>query len=146
MNDTTLLKIIGVEAVKRIQRRIRDNRVKPKTQKAGKGITLIHNGNLANSITSRVEGQKVKIGTNVPYARIHHEGGTIKQKITQKQRSFFWAKYYESDKKDDKWKGAALAKELNIKIPKRPYMFLDEADNEHIVAVAKIYLKKELEK
>ena len=62
----------------------------------------------------------VEIGTNVPYARIHEEGGTITQPRSQKQRRFFWAMYYKT--KDEKFKYAALsAKPLTINIPARPY-------------------------
>lgn len=62
----------------------------------------------------------VEIGTNVPYARIHEEGGTITQPRSQKQRRFFWAKFYET--KDVRFKYAALSnKPLTIRIPARPY-------------------------
>lgn len=62
----------------------------------------------------------VTIGTKVPYAQIHEEGGTISQPRSQKQRRFFWAMYYQT--KDEKFKFAAISpKPLTIRIPARPY-------------------------
>ena len=62
----------------------------------------------------------VEIGTKVPYAAIHEEGGTITQPRSQKQRRFFWAMFYKTG--DEKFKYAALStKPLTIRIPARPY-------------------------
>jgi phage gpG-like protein len=71
-------------------------------------------------VTQRGTIYGVQIGTNVPYARIHEEGGTIVQPRSPKQRRFFWAKFYET--KDVRVKYAALStKPLTINIPARPY-------------------------
>ena len=79
------------------------------------------------------------VGTNVPYAAIHNNGGTIK--VTAKMRGFFWFKCREAQgarakKKDgahrndtrnrklnaeaEMWKALALSKQ--IKIPKRQFI------------------------
>lgn len=93
---------------------------------------------------------KIVIGTAVPYAKIHNEGGTISIPITEAMRNFFWAKYYEqtgkatkltpkanrrirpkrterlnTDKSSaQKWKNLALTKKqtLTITMPKRKFM------------------------
>ena len=44
-------------------------------RKVGKEKTLIVSGNLMNSITSQVEGDKLVVGSNLVYARIHQKGG-----------------------------------------------------------------------
>jgi phage gpG-like protein len=81
-------------------------------------------------------GFSVTIGTDKTYAKVHNEGGEINQTVTDKQRGFFWAMYYQTKKAGDKsrkhkerlsdeaevWKSMALAKTLHIKIPKRQFM------------------------
>ncbi len=47
--------------------------------KAGHGKILMWSGNLARSIAFVVKGKSVVVGTNVPYARIHNEGGVIER-------------------------------------------------------------------
>lgn len=64
-------------------------------------------------------GAEVEYGTNVPYARIHEEGGTIQQNVTAKQRRFFWAMYMQSQ--NTMYRAMAMSNTLKIKIPKRPY-------------------------
>jgi len=109
-------------------------------KKAG-GKMLIEKGNLLSGITQSVSGTKVMvyvIGVAAKYAEIHNTGGTIT--VTPKMRKFFWAKYYEFNKKivlkkDGKthtkasiainavaeyYKNLALAKKLVI--PKRKFI------------------------
>lgn len=97
---------------------------------------LIQSGNLRRSIRAIKRNEAmVSVGTYVPYAKIHNEGGEIAQKPTAKQRRFFWAKWFasgEKDERDDNWKGAALAKEINIKIPKRQFIGKSETLDDDI--------------
>ena len=51
--------------------------------KKAEGKTLVKSGILAGSIKSKAYGNRAEVGTNVPYAAIHHAGGTIKaHKVT----------------------------------------------------------------
>ena len=90
--------------------------------------TLVKSGDLRRSIKASVSGPRsITLSTDVPYAEIHNEGGTITQAVTQKQSGFFWAKYYEATERKDiataqRWKRMALSKSLNITIPKRQFM------------------------
>jgi Phage virion morphogenesis family. len=146
----TLSQIIGRAAVQRIQRRIRENKITPRTDKSNKkgqkGTTLIESKTLVNKLTyltqNTTDGSVIKIGSNLDYAQIQHEGGTITQKITKKMRSFFWAKFY--DTKVEKWKFIAMSKGgiINIKIPARPYLFLDADDQNYIAHIALEYINK----
>lgn len=45
--------------------------------KAGHSKILMWSGSLARSLTFQVKGKAVVLGTNVPYGRIHQEGGVI---------------------------------------------------------------------
>jgi phage gpG-like protein len=62
-----------------------------------KGTLLMVSGALRRSIQARVQGNSIVFTSNVPYAGIHNEGGTIT--ITPKMKKFFWAKYYETSGK-----------------------------------------------
>jgi phage gpG-like protein len=137
---------IGAIAVQSIKSRIRRNQIKPKTDKTNKkgqkGTTLIESARLLNSISYKIVSDTIVVGTNLAYARIHHEGGNIKQTITDKMKKYFWAKFYET--KIEKWKFMALSKQgmLNIHIPARPYLFLDDDDEKSITKVALTYMEK----
>lgn len=82
---------------------------------------LVKGGHLKRSIRILRQGkQSVTVGSNLPYAGIHNEGGKIEQTITPKQRAFFWAKFEETD--NDMWKRMALSKKLKIRIPRRQFL------------------------
>ena len=112
---------------------------------------------------------KVTIFTDVVYATIHNEGGTVHPRITPKMRRFAWAKYYElgggaqsarkgakgADKRKSgrpagkvvpeeamKWKRLALTKKqtLTINIPKRQFM----GHSEELDAALAAYVEKEV--
>jgi len=64
----------------------------------------------------------------VKYAQAHNEGAKITQKVTARQRRYFWAMYYKHSKRRggskqaDAWKAMALAQTITIKMPKRQFM------------------------
>lgn len=81
MIENDILRLIGALTVRQIQARIRTGKVSPGTNKAG--TTLFDRGKLYRSIKSRAGKNEVVISAgekDVPYARIQHEGGTIKPK------------------------------------------------------------------
>lgn len=67
---------------------------------------------------------------NKSYAAIQERGGTVRQKVSSKQKKYFFAKYYETKK--DVWRAMALSEFLKIRIKARPYLkpaldkFVDE--------------------
>lgn len=65
----------------------------------------------------KVNQYRVDIRVGVIYGAVH-EFGLEKQKITDKQRRFFWAMYAQT--KDDMWKALALSETYTI--PARPYL------------------------
>lgn len=87
---------------------------------------LIETGNMRVSTTARPDviarNPSVVIGPTVNYAAIHEFGGTVKPTVTPKMRRFAWAMFRKT--KESMWKGLALTKkkQLNIRIPARPYM------------------------
>lgn len=107
----TLPTIVGNEAVNAFQDNIKqgiDINGNPFKKRAGdfeqnKGRTpLTQRGNLRRSIRiTRKTPQSVVIGSSLPYAKIHNEGGKII--VTEKMRKFFWAKVFEAEKKAGKF-------------------------------------------
>lgn len=106
---------------------------------AGRGPLLSSRQVLYKSIAYSPERGSVTIYSNVKYAAIHNEGGTVitHPRITPKLRRFAWAKYYEAGggKSGSKgketgdaamWKAMALTKKTTLtvksKIPQRRFM------------------------
>lgn len=50
-----------------------------KTRRLDSRPALIDKGRLSRSIAYRIEGNKIFVGTNVPYAKVHNEGGVSTQ-------------------------------------------------------------------
>jgi len=101
--------------------------------KSGGETPLVGSGKLMRSLREYygIEWAEVVAGEQLPYAAIHQHGGIIHQDVTEKQRKFFWARWYDTG--DEMWKRMALSNELNIIIPRRPYMVLQEQDIEEIL-------------
>lgn len=95
------------------------------------GLLMSSRQNLYGSIYYRPDDYRVTVGTEVPYAAIHNEGGDII--VTARMKRFFWAKYRETNggswkrnaKNDEAefWKTLALKKVGSvIHIPKRKFI------------------------
>ena len=80
------------------------------------------------------------IATDVPYAEIHNNGGTIHQQVTAKQKAYFWAMFKRT--KNDMWKRMALSSELHIQIPQRKFMGESTDLNEEILQEFQANIKK----
>lgn len=90
--------------------------------KEGRGILTGDSSRLKRSIgVIRATSTEIVIGTrDVAYGQIHNEGGKINQRVTNRQRAFFWAKYKASG--NPLYKRMALASKLEIRIPRRKFM------------------------
>lgn len=71
---------------------------------------------LRDSVKSKSNSGSIEFYSDLPYSKIHNEGGIIK--ISEKQRGKFWRLYRDTG--NAKWKAMALSKEL--KIPQRQYI------------------------
>lgn len=108
------------------------------------GTLLSKRQHLFRSIGHTPTARGAIIYNNVPYAKIHNEGGDIDQNIpiTPKMRKWAWYMYYKSNgiKKGkrgkativsnpvaDKYKALALTKKKvihrTVRIPKRPFLY-----------------------
>lgn len=105
---------------------------KRKYDDSGRAI-LVKSGKLQRSIKGKINGMSLSFGPdgNVPYARLHNEGGVIT--VTIKMKKYFWAQYIRvtggvktnmplSDRATF-FKAMALKKVgTQIKIPKRQFI------------------------
>lgn len=107
-----------------------------------KGAALLKkSGALQRNLRYRTSGNRTAIISDLPYSRIHNDGGKIP--ITSKMRRFFWAKYYEAYGKvtfniktrevtkpggrhnadAEIWKALALTKKTHLDVPARPFIY-----------------------
>ena len=92
-----------------------------------RGSLMARNNNLRRSLQSKVDGDKIRYSSSLPYASIHNEGGEIK--VTAKMKKYFWAKYYEAGGSKSKNIEASQFKALalmpigkKMKIPERRFI------------------------
>lgn len=158
MADQKLLKLVGTLALKKIKTRIRNNKVKPTTPKKT-GKTLIQSAKLLNSLNKKVHADRVVLGSSLKYARIHHEGGIIKPRKSKylaipltpaakakSPRDFegtFIAKNCIMKKIDGKIVALYVLKK-RVKIPARPFMFLNTNDKNSIIDCVAGYYRDKL--
>lgn len=156
-------RIAGRLAERQIKRRISSGRIVPPTQKKG-GRTLVRHSHLLKSIKYRVEGNTAVISAgnaNIPYARIHHEGGVIKPvraqylaiPLTAKAALYnardypgetFVSKGMIFEKEEGKKKPTPLyVLKRSVTMPARPYMFLDSDDMRIIQRAIEEQMQKE---
>ncbi len=96
----------------------KDNEGKGRSLLIGKG-----GGHLRRDIrVVRETRDHVIVGTELPYARIHNQGGTTHPRVSDRMRGWAWAMYKATGK--GKYKGIATTKKerLTVKIPKRQFM------------------------
>ncbi len=173
IQDKELLEAIGGRIKKNIKDRIRHNQIKPATKNKEKGkATLTDTNNLFEGIIYEIKDDSIHIGVDlnlVSYARIHQEGGTIvpqkakylaiplcpEAKIAkspnniklEEGESTFIAKsiIFKNYGKKKKYKIKPLYKlEKSVKIPARPYLFIDDRDKTQIENIVTNYYDKKI--
>lgn len=93
--------------------------------KAEGGRTLVDRGHLRDSITHRVEGTAVRVGTNRVYGGIHQFGGVIEGK---------------SGPLKFRTPGGGFATVKSVEIPARPYLGLSEVDRAEATVILEEHL------
>ena len=154
MNLAPLLNQLGVIVTRDIRRRIRDGQVTPGSR--GGGTTLVRSAKLVNSITHAVEDDRVVVGTNLRYARIHHFGGIIRPrtakylaipltKAASAKKPREWENTFVSKgvifrKMEDGNTEALYALKKEVVMPARPYMFISDTTRTSIEKAAAAWL------
>lgn len=90
------------------------------------GQTLRDTGRLANSITHRTSADYVEVGTDVFYAAMMHEGGTISAT----------GGGYLKFKVGNRW-----ANKKSVTIPARPFLGLDSDGEQEIISIIDQFLE-----
>lgn len=140
-------KVFGVEAVDHFKEGFQNegftdkSLVKWETRKSKRSggtnsqKVLSKSGDLADSITFRVEENATIIYSDKVYAQIHNEGGKIT--VTYQMRRYFWAEWHNAKEAgetemQDQWKAFALSQTIEIK--QRKFMGESQALNQKIIA------------
>jgi len=168
---------IAQHIVSKSIKRIKDGEIKPPTseftlslrRKSG-GKTLQDTGRLRNSLTYKIEGNKIKIGSNVCYAKIHQFGGVIKAKNARtlcipatketkrlseikgvkgaleelKNRGWYiwFTPHAIMGRKSKKGKEEVLFyRKKEVKIPARTFVYLTEEDWEEITKMIEEWIR-----
>ncbi len=95
------------------------------------GKTLTDSARLKQSITRNASASGVEVGTNVEYAAIQQKGGTITAK-TAKGLAFSI-----QERGSNKPKKVVVK---SVKIPARPFIGLDDADEAEIILIAEDFI------
>lgn len=90
-------------------------------QRKGRGSLLVRSGRLKRSIRIlNKTATSVTIGTDVPYARIHNEGGTIREKVFVKQHTR--KRSARQNRGTGKIQVKAHTRMMNTQVPPRPFI------------------------
>lgn len=116
-----------------------------KTRQGGK--ILQKSGRLATSINQHSDNDSATVGTNVKYARIHQEGGTINQRARKQTVHFRQDKHGNVGKQFVKKSRSNFAQTVavaayKIKMPARPFLHLTEQDVEGMEETGSNYFKR----
>lgn len=112
-----------------------------KAKGRGRRAILVSTGRLRRSIRVVRWGPNfVTVGTSSKYARIHNQGGIITQKVTKRQRAFFWAMFYRTG--NDAFKAAALSKTIRVRIPRRKFIGASSDLSKEIERLVKFQILK----
>ena len=110
-----------------------------KRQKPDKGSLMVRSGRLKRSIRKMSEGDYyVYIGTDVPYAKVHNEGGEIKK--TANVRSFSRVRKGRTERVK------SHRRKINLKMPKRQFLGDSKALAKRIERFANVEINNEIQK
>lgn len=116
-------------------------------KKRAGGKILQKSGRLASSIVQNSDNESATVGTNVVYARIHQEGGTIKRKARNQALHFRQNKRGEVGNRFVKKSRANFIQTVavgahTITMPARPFLHLAEQDIDEMENTAERYFKR----
>lgn len=115
------------------------------------GSLLQRTGKLRGSITATIEGNSIQFKSNMPYAKIHNEGGTIT--VTPEMKRYFWAMYIKGGRSKNKSQKQSMLKAMalkkvgsQIKIEKRQFIALNHPKVDKLIKENIDYNMQELNK
>ena len=109
-----------------------------KRKKADRGSLMVRSGRLKRSIRKMSEGDYfVYVGTDVPYAQIHNEGGEINKTVTVRTHSRTRKGRTETVK--------SHRRKMNIKMPKRQFLGDSNALAKRLERFANVEINNEIQ-
>jgi len=109
-----------------------------------RGKTLIDTGRLRNSITMKVEGDAVKVGTNVEYAAIHQFGGRIDRTVlVRAHRRLVTQAFGRRLRRPRMTDVRGHARRMRIEIPARPFLVVQDGDWKVLSRIVSDYVRGE---
>jgi len=111
------------------------------------GNTLLKAGHLLQSLTYISDRNSVEIGSNIIYAAIHQFGGDIKKK--ERSQDLFFRQNKKTGKVGNRFvkksrsnfAQKATVGAHSITMPARPYLGLDDNDNNNIIDIVGDYIR-----
>ena len=116
-----------------------------KRKKRNKEKILSLNGYLSGTLRYQIESDGLLFGSNLPYAAIHHFGGTIEIKSRQttlyfKQNKDGSVNNQFAKKSKSNYSETHTIPAYHITMPERPWLGLSSADEERLLNIAKKHL------
>lgn len=107
---------------------------------------LVLRGHLASTLRGQYDDSGLEFGTDRPYGAIHHFGGVIKRKASQRDLHFRQGKNGEVGNRFVKKKNSNFVQTVNvgpynIRMPARPWLGVSSDDNNHILQLTQRYLQ-----
>lgn len=118
--------------------RTRATRVSSRDKKKRTGKTLINTGTLMRSIHDVMNGQKIEIGTNVSYARIHQFGGSIDKNVSVKAHTRIINQAFGRKLQNPlRVSVSSHSRDMRLRIPARPFLMYQKEDLSNIENIMK---------
>ena len=112
-----------------------------KRKRKDKGSLMVRSGRLKRSIRKMSEGDYfVYIGTDVPYAKAHNEGGEITKTVNVRSHS------RARKGRTDKFKVKSYQRKINLTLPKRQFIGDSAALAKRIERFASVEINNEIQK
>ena len=112
-----------------------------KRKRKDKGSLMVRSGRLKRSIRKMSEGDYfVYIGTDVPYAKAHNEGGEITKTVNVRSHS------RARKGRTDKFKVKSYQRKMNLTLPKRQFIGDSAALAKRIERFASVEINNEIQK
>ena len=104
------------------------------------GQTLVDTARLKNSITMKVEGKKLTVGTNVIYAAIHDQGGKISKNASIKRHWRYIRQAFGRPIARKRVLVKAHQRKMNLNMPQREFLLIQDKDWRIFRKIFKDYL------
>ena len=106
------------------------------------GKTLIDTARLMRSVTMDVSGNKLTVGTDVKYARIHELGGRIRKNATIKKHWRIMRKAFGKPITMRRVLVRAHQRQMDTDMPARPFLVIQDTDWRVFKRIFEDYLVK----